>query len=168
MPNLLPPVADERSALLAFLEEQRHAVRATLRGLTLQQALSTPAASDLSLAGIVKHLTAVERRWVVAGVAGRTEGLWPVADWSADWRLAPGDTVDSLLADYVKTADEIASVIASVSDLGRPCALEDCAHWSVRWVLLHLIEETARHAGHADIIRESLDGATDLDHRADG
>jgi uncharacterized damage-inducible protein DinB len=98
MPNLLPPLPDERSALLAYLEEQRHAIRATLRDLTMEQAVATPTASDLSLAAILKHVTRVERRWIVAGVAGRPEGLWPVTDWDADWRIAPGDTVESLRA----------------------------------------------------------------------
>ncbi|TMR90926.1 DinB family protein [Nonomuraea basaltis] len=165
MPNLLPPLPDERSALLAFLEEQRHAIRAALRDLTLEQAVSAPSASDLSLAAILKHVTHVERRWIVAGVAGRPEGLWPVTDWDAELRIEREDTIESLLGDYANVADETTKVIDSVTDLGQACALEDCAHWSVRWVLLHLIEETARHAGHTDIIRESLDGATALDRR---
>jgi uncharacterized damage-inducible protein DinB len=163
VPNLLPPVPDERSALLAFLEEQRHAIRAALRDLTLEQAVSTPSASDLSLAAILKHVTHAERRWIVAGVAGHSQGLWPVDDWNAELRIEPEDTIEGLLSDYANVADETAKVIGSVTDLGQPCALEDCSHWSIRWVLLHLIEETARHAGHADIIRESLDGATELD-----
>lgn len=141
------------------------AIRATLRDLTWTQATSTPTASDLSLAAILKHVTHVERRWIVAGVAGRPEWIWPVTDWHAELRIGPADTVESLLDGYAKVTAETGAVIDSVADLGRPCALEGCAHWSVRWVLLHLIEETARHAGHADIIRESIDGATALDHR---
>ena len=102
-------------------------------GLTVEQARSHPAASALCLGGLVKHAARTERRWVVAGIAGQPlPGLWPIEDWPADFQLT------------------------GIGDLGQPSAVNP--EQSARWVLFHLIQETARHAGHADIIRETLDG----------
>lgn len=92
------------------------------------------------------------------------------ADHEANLRLAPGETLASVLDLYDKAAKETDAIITGIADLGQPVPipqkwtslLPGVPAWSVRWVLLHLIEETARHAGHADIIRESLDGATAL------
>jgi uncharacterized damage-inducible protein DinB len=153
-------VTDERDALLAFLAEQRDGVANALRGLTDEQAASMPSASELSLGSLVKHLTACERRWVVVSVAGRVDpDLWPVKDWGAEFQLTPEDTVESLLADYAEVARETEQIVAGVPDLGAPAVADPNFQRSIRWVLFHLIEETARHAGHADIIRESIDGA---------
>lgn len=159
MPLLIPPVADERSALLAFLEQQRYHLRLTLRGLTEDQARATPSASSMSLAALLKHVTWVERRWVVAALAGRAEGLWPVPDWEAEWRLTDDDTVPALLAFWDEVAKETTEIVHGI-DLDQPCALDQAAHWSARWVLFHLIEELATHAGHADILRETVDHTT--------
>ncbi|MCP2260677.1 Protein of unknown function (DUF664) [Streptoalloteichus tenebrarius] len=165
MAYLVGPVPDERTALLTFLDRQRVALRATLNGLTEEQARSTPSASSLSLAGLLRHAVRTERRWVVAGLAGRPlPGLWPIEGWGeAEFTPSPEETVPSLLDAYAAAARETEEIVAGVEDLGQACAAPECAHWSARWVLHHLIEETARHAGHADIIRESLDGATSLD-----
>jgi uncharacterized damage-inducible protein DinB len=154
-------VTDERDALLAFLAKQRDGVANALRGLTDEQAARAPSASELSLGALVKHLTTCERRWVVVSIAGRVDPeLWPVTDWGAEFRLTADDTVESLLAGYAAVAEETEQIVAGVPDLGAPVLLDDPTFTrSIRWVLLHLIEETARHAGHADIIRESIDGA---------
>jgi uncharacterized damage-inducible protein DinB len=154
-------VTDERDALLAFLAKQREGVANALRGLSDEQAARAPSASDLSLAALVKHLTTCERRWVVISIAGHVDpDLWPVEDWKAEFQLTADDTVESLLAGYSAAAEETERIVAGVPDLGAPALLNDPSFTrSIRWVLLHLIEETARHAGHADIIRESLDGA---------
>jgi uncharacterized damage-inducible protein DinB len=160
MPMFVPPVTDERSALLGFLEQQRTGLRNALRGLDDAQLTKVPSAGALSLGGLLKHVTRTERRWVQAALAGRPlPGLWPIVDFEADFVLVE-ETGAFLLDDYAGAARETAQVVAEVADLGDPCALPDAAHWSARWVLLHMIEETARHAGHADIIRESLDGRT--------
>jgi uncharacterized damage-inducible protein DinB len=157
MPFFVHPVADEREALLTFLGQQRSALCATAFGLTDEQARRTPAASPLSLGGLIKHAGRTERRWVVAGIAGRPlPGLWPIEDWPADFRMTDEETLDSLLSYYAETARLTGQIVADVSDLGQPSAVNE--EQSVRWVLFHLIQETARHAGHADIIRESLDG----------
>jgi uncharacterized damage-inducible protein DinB len=151
------PVADERDALLTFLAQQRDALRAAALGLTDEQARLTPTASTLSLGGLVKHCARTERRWVVAGIAGQPlPGLWPPEDWPADFRLEADETIAAVLDYYAETAGVTERIVAAAADLGMPTANDERV--SVRWVLLHLIKETARHAGHADIIRESLDG----------
>jgi hypothetical protein len=151
------PVADERDGLLTFLAQQRDALRAAVLGLTDAQARLTPTASTLSLGGLVKHCARTERRWVVAGIAGQPlPGLWPPEDWPADFRLEPDETLAGMLGYYAETAELTERIVAAASDLSAPPASDE--RLSVRWVLLHLIKETARHAGHADIIRESVDG----------
>jgi uncharacterized damage-inducible protein DinB len=167
MPGWVPPVADERQALLGYLAQQRHLVRVQAHGLSEAQARATPTDSSLSVGGLLKHLAAVERRWidVVEQRAGR-EGS--VEDYLAGFRLGPDETLAGVLDLYAEAARETDETIAAIPDLGQavpvprdaPWFPQDVEAWSVRWVLLHLIEETARHLGHADIIREALDGAT--------
>jgi uncharacterized damage-inducible protein DinB len=163
-----PPVADERDGLLTFLDQQRASLRASVLGLGDDQARATPAASSLSLGGLIKHAARTERRWAVAGIAGEPlPGLWPIEDWPADFRMEAGETLAGLLSYYAETAALTERIIAGVADLSQPQATD--AERSVRWVLLHLIKETARHAGHADLIREALDGrrAGELDQAYD-
>jgi uncharacterized damage-inducible protein DinB len=165
MPGNVRPVADERDGLLAFLAQQRYVVRMATYGLSDEQAGATPSASAFSLGGLIKHLALVERNWV-AIIQQRTHGS--VDEYTENLRLRPGETLTSVLAAYEEAARQTDEVIAAVEDLGQPVPVpkgvpwfpQDIEAWSVRWVLLHLIQETARHAGHADIIRESLDGAT--------
>ncbi len=164
MPGNVPPVADERSGLLAFLDQQRHAVRNAAYGLTDEQARLAPTASTLTVGGLVKHLAQMERNWV--SIMLRESGQQ--ADYEDGFRLREDETLAEVLADYAKAAEETAAAVAGIEDMGRPVPVpkgvpwfpDDVDHWSVRWVLLHLIEETARHAGHADIVREAVDGAT--------
>ncbi|MEV0128932.1 DinB family protein [Dactylosporangium sp. NPDC050688] len=164
MPGNVPPVADERSGLLAFLDQQRHAVRNAAYGLTDEQARLAPTASTLTVGGLVKHLAQMERNWV--SIMLQESGQQ--ADYEDGFRLREDETLAEVLADYAKAAEETAAAVAGIEDMGRPVPVpkgvpwfpDDVEHWSVRWVLLHLIEETARHAGHADIVREAVDGAT--------
>ena len=163
----VPPVADEREGLLAFLTQQRTAVQAACFGLDDAQAGSAPSVSALSLAGLVTHLTAVERGWV-----DRLTDAPPAAvteqEYHDDFALAPGQTLADALAAYERVAERTEQVVRGIADLGQavpvprdaPWYPTDVDAWSVRWVLLHLVEETARHAGHADIVRETVDGAT--------
>jgi uncharacterized damage-inducible protein DinB len=165
MPGLVRPVTDERAALLAFLAQQRSVLRVAIHGLTDEQATATPSASALSLAGLIKHVASVERYWmdIVVQRQRKTEG-----DYASTFRLGPGETLASVLDLYSEVAGETEAIVAGIPDMGQavpiprdvPWFPSDVEAWSVRWVLLHLIEETARHAGHADVIRESLDGAT--------
>lgn len=165
MPGNVRPVADEREGLLAFLAQQRYVVRLATYGLSDEQAAATPSASGFSLGGLIKHLALVERNWV-AIIQQRARGS--VDEYMDNLRLQPGETLASVLASYEDAARQTDAVVAGIQDLGQPVPVpkgvpwfpQDVDAWSVRWVLLHLIQETARHAGHADIIRESLDGAT--------
>ncbi|GAA1511805.1 DinB family protein [Dactylosporangium maewongense] len=164
MPDNVPPVADERSGLLAFLDQQRQGVRIAAFGLTDEQARLAPAASTLSVGGLVKHLAQMERSWV----ATMLQRPSPAVDYEDGFVLRADETLADVLADYVKAGEETDAAVAGIADMGQPVPVpkgvpwfpDDVDAWSVRWVLLHLIEETARHAGHADIVREAVDGAT--------
>ncbi|MFI6447027.1 DinB family protein [Kitasatospora sp. NPDC050543] len=169
MPGLAPPVADERTALLAFLAQQRQLLRVPAYGLTEEQAWATPSASELSIAGLLKHAARCERGWMDL-VLRRSTAPQRKADESdaPEFLPEPGETLAGLLDDYERACAETDAAIAGIADLGQgvpvprgvPWFSAEIEEWSVRWVLLHLIEETARHGGHADIIRETLDGAT--------
>ena len=161
MAGLVAPVMDERSALLVFLDAQRQALRRSVAGLTEFQTRLVPSASTLTLATLIHHVTRVEQRWTVVALAGRdVPDLWPVTDWGADFRVPPEVRLAHLLSAYAETAAETERIVVEFDDLSEPCRQPESAELSVRWILLHLIEETARHAGHADIIRESIDGAS--------
>lgn len=168
MPGQPPPLDDEREQLLAYLVQQRDGIRNAAYGLTDEQARLAPTAGSLSIGGLVKHCAAVEDSWL--GMVMQR----PPADsddahkgYEAGFTLTPDETIESVLADYAAASAETDRVIRA-TDLdqavpvpkGVPWFPDDIDAWSVRWVLLHLIEETARHAGHADIVRESIDGAT--------
>jgi uncharacterized damage-inducible protein DinB len=165
MPGQVPPVADEREGLLAYLAQQRYVLRVAAYGLTDEQARATPSTSSLSIGGLIKHVANVERDWIDMVLQRRGSS---VDDYVSNFRLEPGETLTSVLHLYDDVAQNTEAVIAGIPDLGQPVPVpkgvpwfpDDVEAWSVRWVLLHVIEETARHAGHADIVRESLDGAT--------
>ncbi len=167
MPGLVRPVADERDGLLAYLDQQRHVARIAAHGLTDEQARATPTPSALSVGGLVKHLAHVERQWVRT-LQGRDERDYET--YAASFRMAPGETLRDVLSDYERAAAETDAAVAAIADLSQPVPIpkgvpwfpQDVDAWSVRWILLHLIEETARHAGHADIVREAVDGASAL------
>ncbi len=160
------PVVDERDGLLAFLAHQRDALRFAVQGLTEEQATSTPTASSLNLAGLIKHAARVERGWIVEIMLQREAPELANRDWATEFRLVDGETLAGALEYYDRVARETEALVGEIDDLGRPVPVpkgvpwfpSDVDNWSVRWVLLHLIEETARHAGHADIIREAIDG----------
>ena len=166
MPAHVPPVADEREALLGYLAHQRQGVRIAAHGLTDAEAAATPTAGTLSIGAIVKHLAQTERWWIELVREG-TAPMNPAA-YVEGWRFDPGDDLSAALDDYARCAHETEKAMAEIDDLGQSVQVprgvswlpQDVDAWSVRWVLLHLIEETARHAGHADIVRESLDGAS--------
>lgn len=149
-----PP--DELSGLNMFLEEQRAALLRKLEGLSDEQATSHPTASDFSMVTLVKHVAHVERRWFQLEIARRdVPGLWPPAD-DSELRLEPGDSVESIGELYREIIAENRTILGEVSDLD---SLSPMTNANRRWVLLHLLEELARHAGHADLIRESIDGS---------
>ena len=152
----------ERAGLLEFLGYKREALIDRLQGLSDEQARMTPTASSLSLLSLVKHSAIWERRWFQVIVAGRSfPGEWPELrseDEDSTFGLTDEDTVETVVADY---REQIAASteILGIFDLDAPCAWPEMAEQNLRWVALHMIEETAHHAGHADIIRETIDGS---------
>jgi len=163
------PVSDEREGLTAYLAHQRHLVRVAAHGLSDEQARLAPTAGTLSIGGLVKHLAQVERSWMDTVLQRRRPPMEQAVETYMDgFRLGPDETLAGALDDYEASARETDAIIAGIDDLAQPVPVprdapwfpRDVESWSVRWVLLHLIEETARHAGHADIVRESIDGAT--------
>jgi len=168
MPGTVRPVADERDALLAFLDQQRDLLRVQAHGLSDEQARTASTAGALTIGGLVKHLARTERWWIdVALQRPRPAVSTDYEAYMDGFTLRGDETLAGVLQEYAQVAAETRAALADV-DLGRPVPVprdapwlpQDLDAWSVRWVLLHLIEETARHLGHADIIRESLDGAT--------
>lgn len=170
MPGLVAPLVDEREVLLAFLGQQRDALRYAAHGLDREQAGTRPTASELCLAGLIKHAALVERAWTTYLTTGDTSVFAPGVDedWGDGFRLTDDETLDDVLALAADQARVTEKVVGALDDLTAPLAptadvvpwIPAGLVWTARWVLLHLIEETARHAGHADIIRESIDGAT--------
>jgi uncharacterized damage-inducible protein DinB len=141
-------------------------LRFTCRDLTDEQARTRTTPSALSLGGLIKHVTGVERGWigfVQDGAAGMQRANAEV-DWPAQFEMLPGETLAGLLGAYEDQARQTDEIIASVPDLNAAHPLPEApwfergASWSARRVVLHLIAETSQHAGHADIIREALDG----------
>ena len=174
MPALASPVADERSALREYLAYHQSAFFAVAYGLTDEQARMTPTVSELSIGGLVKHVTAMQRTWM-ARVAAAPKAPPPdprpfeetAQDYAEQHVMRPDETLDGLLTALrsenakslrlVETADLDAEVPVPQEIPWFPKGLKA---WSVRWVILHVINELTRHSGHADIIRESIDGAT--------
>ncbi|MCB5166016.1 DinB family protein [Streptomyces bambusae] len=157
---------DERGALLAFAEAQRGALRRTLVGLTEEQAASRPSASALSLSGLVKHVAETELNWLRLAQQRPNERQRTEETWGDSFRLAEGESMPEVLAFWDAVAAETEGFVRSVPSMDDTFPLP-AAPWfpkdgkvSMRWLVLHLIEEFARHAGHADVIRESLDGKT--------
>ncbi|WP_017583747.1 DinB family protein [Nocardiopsis valliformis] len=158
----------EREALLAFLAEQREFLLTTVRGLDDERLQERPTVSVLNLIGLVKHVSNVERGWLRFIEQGS-----PEVDYESQetydqhentFRLVGDETVQEILTHYAETARATEAYVRSLPSLevsrplpAAPWFPEDTA-WTARDVLLHLIRETAQHCGHADIIRESIDG----------
>jgi len=165
----------ERADLLAVLAKQRHFLRFTTRDLTDEQAGLRTTASALCLGGLIKHVTLVERNWASFIVEGssamgdfETMTESDFAAWAEQFRLLPGETLSGVLAEYAKAAARTDELVRTLPDLNASQPLPSAPwfsgeeRWSARRVLLHIIGETAQHSGHADIIRESLDGARSM------
>jgi hypothetical protein len=175
----------ERTELLAALATARSALLKTTRGLSDEQAGERPTVSALCLGGLIKHVASTEEEWlrfVVEGPSAMRYDLpdgvtwadfaagtarefpqWAI-DHQADFSVLPGETLAGVVDRYERVAARSAEIIAAVPDLSAAHPLPE-APWnepgavrSVRGVLLHLIAETAQHAGHADLLREALDG----------
>ncbi|MFI6033456.1 DinB family protein [Streptomyces sp. NPDC051315] len=170
-----PAATGERADLLEALAHHRHFLRLTTHDLTDEQAGRRTTVSELCLGGLIKHVTSVERNWVAFIQEGpaamgdftrMTEDDW--ARRADEFRLLPGETLAGVLEEYAEVARRTDELVAALPDLDVSHPLppapwnEPGARWSARRVLLHLIGETSQHAGHADIIRESLDGTKSM------
>ena len=165
-----PQAADETSTILGFLEYQRATLAWKCAGLDTAGLTATVAASSMTLGGLLKHLAYVEDDWFSRWLHGRDKAPpWDTVDWAADrdweWHSAAEDTPEQLHALW---QDAVARSRSLVTQALADGGLDRLARrtWpsgdapSLRWILLHMIEEYARHNGHADLLRESVDGHT--------
>jgi len=166
----VPPVADETDAITAFLGQSQDAFRALLHGLSPRQAALAPSASSLSLGGLVRHVTGVQRGWLASAEAAPDpapdRGDGDVDDYLDGFTFRETDSLDALLTAYDEVCAAVLDAVRRL-DLDTPVPVpdapwfpQDVEAWSVRWVWWHLVEELTRHAGHGDIVRETVDGAT--------
>jgi len=152
-----PEDGGERETLVGMLDFLRATVVRKVAGLTDEQAAGRPVpASALTPAGLVKHLTGVERFWFSIDFAGRDLPEPWDADNPGAFRLAPGDTLADLVTAY--QAECVRSNAAIVDADLDEVARADGNSFTLRYALTHMIEETARHCGHLDLLRESIDG----------
>jgi uncharacterized damage-inducible protein DinB len=165
-----PPAADETATLLGFLDYQRATFRWKTEGLDAYGFRRSVGASTMTLGGLMKHLALVEEGWFTESLRGEPLGPpWDAVDWDADpdweWRTAADDEPDALRALW-RAAVEGAREHVDEALAGEGLDTLAKRQWddgrapSLRWIICHMIEEYARHNGHADLIRESIDGAT--------
>jgi uncharacterized damage-inducible protein DinB len=174
VPRTDPPrEGSETELLLAFLDFFRDTLRLKTDGLDAGQLDQRLEPSTMTLGGMLKHLAYVEDWWINQVYAGNPEPEpWASVDWKADndweWHSAADDTPEQLRALYDDTVSASDRVLREA--LAHPNAMETFSRrtfrqdpsrrYNLRWILIHLIEEYSRHAGHADLIRESIDGQT--------
>jgi hypothetical protein len=167
LPAVDDPAAIERADLLDLLTKHRFFLRTTVNGLDDDAATKRTTVSELTLGGLIKHVSFVESGWVdfiLQGPAAVAMDETTYAAHANSFRLLPGETLEGVLAQYAEVAARTDAVLAEV-DLNSSHPLPEApwfapgARWTARRVLTHIVAETAQHAGHADIIRESLDGS---------
>jgi Protein of unknown function (DUF664) len=157
----VPFAGDEKAMLSAFLDRYRETILWKLEGVTTAQASERLVPSATTLLGIVKHLAYVERGWFPIYFAGGPP-KYPWAedepDQDIDFRISGTDTIESVSRLYQEEIDRSREIVAgaSLDDLSKE---QNRGPRTLRWIMVHMIEETARHAGHADILRELTDGA---------
>jgi uncharacterized damage-inducible protein DinB len=155
----------ERADLLESLARHRGFLRYTVRDLTDEQAAQTPTASALCLGGLIKHVANTEAGWMRFATGGAAAMESVRVDWVTGFQMTEGETLASLLELYDEVARQTDELVATMPDLDAAHPLpvapwfEPGKSWSVRRVLLHIIAETSQHAGHADILRETIDGS---------
>jgi len=157
-------VNDETANLTRFLDEQREILRHKAGGLGPAGLARTLPPSDLTLGGMVKHLAFVEDWWFGRMLLDEKHEPWASVDWSADadwdWHSAAGDTPDELWAGWEAAVARSRAAVEADPRPERQAARQrkDGEPLTLRWILAHLVEEYARHNGHADLIRQSIDG----------
>jgi uncharacterized damage-inducible protein DinB len=164
-----PLLTREHEDLLQALAQHRTFLRVTAAGLTDAQAASTPTASELSIGGLIKHVAASETAWIDFILTGPAAvafepGEEHVEARRNEFRMIGGETLADVLDHYAAVERRTDAVVAAIVDLDASQPLPEApwfepgARWSARRALLHVIAETAQHAGHADVIRETIDG----------
>ena len=157
MPDRRTPLAimGERETLIEFLDYLRESLIVKITGLDEESARRSNVPSGTSVLGLIKHLTCVEVAWFQFAFAG-TDALIPTEE------ILPTDTVADVVAAYRAAAQTNNRIVYECDDLDQLCAraLTTPEPLSLRWLLVHMVEETALHAGHADILREQIDGQT--------
>jgi uncharacterized damage-inducible protein DinB len=174
VPGMPPPATDERQTLIEFLRFNQNAFFAVAYGLTDEQARSTPSVSALSIGGLIKHAAGVQHSWMARVKAApdsppRDDRPFEeqAAEYEEQYLMRDDETLEHVLQ-RLRTQNEETLRIFAEADLDTqvpvprdvPWFPQDLDFWTVRWVAMHLVEELTRHAGHGDIIRESIDGAT--------
>jgi len=167
-----PLLADEAATLTGFLDYQRATLEWKTRGLSDEALRANLAPTSMTLAGMLKHLALVEDYWFTETVAGETKPHpWAAVDWKADpdweWHSAARDSGEQLRALWSERVERSRGIVArELSGGAEPGLAKPHSAWggqgevSLRWVLVHMIEEYARHNGHADLLRQSIDGET--------
>lgn len=153
--------ADERTTLGAFLDLQRATLLWKTEGLTFEQLTHRHVSSKTTLLGLVKHLTDVERWWFSSVFDGQTDApyYWEKNGvFDSEFDIDPTDNIDAIVQLYNDECERSRVIVARADSLEDIAAHPDKPH-NLRWILNHMIEETARHVGHADILRELTDGA---------
>jgi uncharacterized damage-inducible protein DinB len=166
-----PPAADgpdsiggERQVLEAFLDFHRQVLVSKVDGISEKEARHRRVPSKTTLTGLIKHMIGVERGWFQEVLGGRNpDDIGPnVGGGEESWDLAENETVSSLIEEYEQTCEQSRRTAARFA-LDDAVPELDLGQVSLRWIYVHMIEETARHAGHADILRELTDGAAGVD-----
>jgi uncharacterized damage-inducible protein DinB len=166
MPGNPPPFDNETDGILLYLVQQRDGLRFATYGLTEEQLRRRASpASALTVGGLLKHATITERGWIDILAGAPTEKT--EQDYGWDFVMTDDESLATLLELQAKTAAHTEEVVRALPSLDvtvqlpeAPWYPQNVEGYSARWILLHVIEELARHAGHADIIREHVDGAT--------
>ena len=156
-----PPAAPEKEMIEAFLDWQRATLLCKLDGVSDEDLRRPGTASGLTLLGLVKHLADVERGWFREAFAGESlPGTWDPGDPGRYWRIEPDETTGDVLSFYQNEVDRAREITgqAGLDDAAAGAAPADQTPYSLRWIMFHMIEETARHIGHADLLREAIDG----------
>jgi hypothetical protein len=159
----------ERNDLIEALARHRSFLRQTVAGIGDEDAGRRTTISELCLGGLIKHVASVERGWTDFIERGPASMSLPdedsLATYEQGFRMLPGETLEVLLERYDEVARHTEELVATLPSLDASHPLPEApwfepgARWSARRALLHILAETAQHAGHADIIRESIDGA---------